>query len=117
MRSKQSDEWLHCLWKLWKQAILDCLVIAVIFLLFGCAHHTLYGKSASDIRAAIDECHQNKLSVLLFQRPDHTVYAIRCIPLASEIEHTVMVRPKTPINVLRPLFNSETILIEQQSVP
>lgn len=107
-------------WYVVKQTILGTLVIVMAFLLFACSPITLYGKGANDIRAAIDECHQNKLAVLLFERPDHQVYAIRCTPPASEVDKVIMVRPKTPINVLRPFFesmdNKETIVIQQPKI-
>lgn len=103
-------------WYVVKQTILGTLVIVLAFLLFACSPITLYGKGANDIRAAIDECHQNKLAVLLFQRPDNQVYAIRCIPPANEVEKTVMVRPKTPINLWRPFFDKETIIIDQSKM-
>lgn len=100
----------------YKQTLMGAVVILVVFLLYGCSHHVLYGKDANTIRAAIDECHQNKLEVLLFQRPDHTVYAIRCTPPKSEVEQTVTVREKTPINLFRHFIDANKVLIEQPAI-
>ena len=99
-----------------QQVVLGGLVIILMFMLFGCSRIARDGKQAMDIRAGLDECHENKLSVVLFQRPDHVVYAIRCFPPAEEVDKTVMVRPKTPINLLRPFMETinETVIIQQK---
>lgn len=96
-----------------KQVITGSLVILVCFLLFGCSGIKIYGKSANDIRAGLDECHENKLLVLLYVRPDHAIYAIRCFPPPDEVSKQVVVREKTPINLLRPFMEKETIVIQK----
>lgn len=68
------------------------------------------GMSAETMRAAIDVCRQHDLNVLLYKRPDNSVFAIRCIPKESEIKKTVMVRPKMPVNMIRP-FLRETMVV------
>ncbi len=82
------------------------------FLLSGCSAMLGKGMSAETMRAAIDECRQQNLNVLLYKRPDSSVFAIRCIPKETEIDKTVIVRPKMPVNALRPFIKKEIMVIE-----
>ena len=81
----------------------------VQLLLTGCMSH-LGDMKAADMRAAIDNCRQNHLGVLAYQRADRSIMAIRCIPLPSEVNHSVTIRKR--INM--PLFRIITENIDIQ---
>jgi len=77
----------------------------LIFLFFfgGC---TWMNKpmTAIDMKTAINECRQAGLNVLVYERPDQSVIDIRCIPKESDTDETVILRPKIPVNILKPII-------------
>lgn len=78
-----------------------CLCAFVVqALLPGCMSH-LGDMKAADMRAAIDNCRQNQLGVMTYQRADRSVIAIRCIPLSSEVNHSVTIRKRANMPLLR----------------
>ena len=78
-----------------------CLCAFVVqLLLTGCMGH-LGDMKAADMRAAIDNCRQNQLGVLTYQRADRSIMAIRCIPLPSEVNHSVTIRKRVNMPLLR----------------
>ena len=83
-----------------------CLCAFVVqTLLTGCNTH--YGDMKSgDMRAAIDNCRQNKLGVLVYQRADKSVMDIRCMPLKDDITHTVTIRKASTMPIVRILTDS-----------
>lgn len=84
------------------------LIIAiVIFLLTGCSPLVATGLKPDAIRVALDECNQHNLKVLLYQRPDHSVFSIRCVPKEEEVHKTVTVRPRIPMRAIRPFLEQE----------
>ena len=85
------------------------LVGALLLLLTGCKHHWGDMKSA-DMRAAIDNCHENQLGVLVYQRADQSVMAIRCMPLPDQVSHRVTVRKRANMPILRVLTESMDIV-------
>lgn len=89
-----------------------CLCAFVVqMLLTACTSH-LGDMKAADMRAAIDNCRQNFLGVMIYQRADRSIMAIRCIPLPSEVNHTVTVRKRANMPILRIL--TESIDIEEK---
>lgn len=64
--------------------------------------------SAENLRAALDECHEMKLWVLVYQRPDRSVMDVRCIPNPEQVNEIVTLRPKMPMKLIRPFFESQT---------
>ena len=68
---------------------------------------------ADTMRAAIDECKQQNLNVLMYKRPDSSVFAIRCIPKDDEISKQVIVRPRMPVNALRPFIRKEVMVVDE----
>ena len=88
------------------------LIIPIIMVLNGC---TIMNRpmSALNMRTAIDECRELKLAVMVYQRPDKSVIAIRCIPRADEAEETVTLRPKIPVQILKPMM-FEPVEIQNQ---
>ncbi len=94
---------------------LKLLLTSIIFVLLhlyitACTGH-LGDMKAADMRAAIDNCRQNQLGVMAYQRADKSIMAIRCIPLRNEINHAVTVRRRANMPILRIL--TETIDIEE----
>lgn len=59
------------------------------------------------MRTAIDNCQSNNLNVILYQRPDGSVIAIRCLPKPEDITKSVILRPKTSLPALRLLFEQD----------
>lgn len=85
--------------------------VGVLFLLLT-ACNTHHGDMKADtMRAAIDNCQQNKLGVLVYQRPDQSVMDIRCMPIKGEVNHTVTIRKRANMPILRIL--TESIDIEE----
>lgn len=87
------------------------MVVLLHLYLTGCTSH-LGDMKAADMRAAIDNCRQNCLGVMIYQRADRSIMAIRCIPLPSEVNHTVTVRKRVNMPMLRIL--TESIDIEEK---
>ena len=78
------------------------------FLLFtGCVSSGGNIMSAENLRAALDECHELKLWVLVYQRPDRSVMDIRCIPNPDQVDEIITLRPKMPMKLIRPFFESQ----------
>lgn len=84
-----------------------------LLLLIGC---TLLGcisggsiMRAENLRAALDECHELKLWVLVYQRPDRSVMDIRCIPNPDQVNEYITLRPKMPMRLIRPFYESQPI--------
>ena len=89
-----------------KLLLISTIVVLLHLWLTGCQHH--WGDmKAADMRAAIDNCHQNQLGVLTYQRADQSIMAIRCMPLPSDVNHKVTVRKRTNMPIFRVL--TETI--------
>ena len=103
------------LWPCWAGYTLFWLLIIgtlifIIFILTACSPILLTGLKPDAIRIALDECNQNNLKVLLYQRPDQSVFSIRCIPKDEDIHKTVTVRPRIPMRVIRPLLEKEFMM-------
>ena len=81
--------------------------------LAGCSPLLSRGMSAETMRAAIDECTQQNLNVLLYRRPDSSVFAIRCTPRDEEVSKQVIVRPRMPVNAIRPFIRKEVMVVEE----
>ena len=88
-------------------------LIVLIELCSGCTNIPQPMK-AENMRAAIDECRQRNLDVLLYKRPDNSAFAIRCIPKDKEVDKTVIVRPRMPVNALRPFIKQEVMVVEDR---
>lgn len=67
---------------------------------------------ANTMRAAIDNCKENQLGVLVFQRADRSIVAIRCMPLKEEIAHTVTLRKRMPLQLMQ-ILNEQLDIIEK----
>ena len=65
--------------------------------------------TGATLRAALDECHDNDLNVLVYTRPDNSVMAVRCIPKPEQVTKTMKVRPHIPMKLLRPLLKIEGV--------
>ena len=92
-----------------KLLIISTIVVLLHLYLTGCQHH--WGDmKAMDMRAAIDNCHQNNLGVLTYQRADQSIMAIRCIPLANDVNHKVTVRKRANMPVIRVLKETMDIV-------
>ncbi len=89
------------------------LALTLCLLLTACSPLMSRGMNAQTLRAAIDECQTQNLNVLMYKRPDGSVFAIRCLPREEEISKSVIVRPKMPVNILRPFLKKETLVIEE----
>ncbi len=63
------------------------LLLIALLMLLGCSSSGGI-MSAENLRAALDECHEMKLWVLVYQRPDRSVMDVRCIP-QPDVEITV----------------------------
>ncbi|MCF1432210.1 MAG: hypothetical protein LPH20_15625 [Shewanella sp.] len=61
------------------------------------------------MRAALDECVDNNLDVLVYQRPDQSVMAVRCIPKADQVSKTIKARPYVPMKILRPVMKLDEV--------
>lgn len=90
--------------------LVSTLVVLLHLLLTGCIH-LLGDMKAADMRAAIDNCRQNQLGVMIYQRADKSIMAIRCIPLPSDVNHTITVRKRSNLPILRIL--TENIDIQE----
>ena len=75
----------------------------------GCVSSGGSIMSAENLRAALDECHELKLWVLVYQRPDHSVMDIRCIPDPDQVNEVITLRPKMPMRLIRPFYESQPI--------
>lgn len=84
------------------------LLIIVLMLLLGCSS-TRGIMSAENLRAALDECHELRLWVLVYQRPDRSVMDVRCIPDPDQVNEYVTLRPKLSMKMIRPFFESQPI--------
>lgn len=91
--------------------LVSTVVVFLHLYLTACTGH-LGDMKAADMRAAIDNCRQNQLGVLTYQRADKSIMAIRCIPLSSEVSHIVTVRKRANMPILRIL--TESIDIEEK---
>lgn len=89
-------------------------LILLLVVCVGCTPMLSKGMKADTMRAAIDECKQQNLNVLLYKRPDSSVFAIRCIPKSEEISKEVIVRPRMPVNMLRPFIQKETMVVADE---
>jgi hypothetical protein len=87
-------------------------LITLMTLCVGCAPNIPLLMKAENMRAAIDECRQRELNVLLYKRPDNSAFAIRCIPKNDDVDKTVIVRPRMPVNALRPFLKQEIMVVE-----
>ena len=83
-----------------KLLIISTIVVLLHIYLTGCMGH-LGDMKAADMRAAIDNCRQNQLGVLAYQRADRSIMAIRCIPLPNEVSHSVTIRKRVNMPILR----------------
>ena len=89
----------HWILKVHKKTLCFCIFVMQLNLT-GCMGH-LGDMKAADMRAAIDNCRQNQLGVLTYQRADRSIMAIRCIPLPSEVNHSVTIRKRANMPLLR----------------
>ncbi len=93
-----------------KLLLISTIVVLLHLYLTGCNTH--HGDMKADtMRAAIDNCRQNQLGVLVYQRPDKSVMDIRCMPVKGEVQHTVTVRKRDNMPILRIL--TDTVDIEE----
>ncbi len=85
------------------------LLLITVLLLLGCSSTGRGIMSAENLRAALDECEELKLWVLVYQRPDRSVMDVRCIPNPDQVNEYVTLRPKLPMKLIRPFFESQPI--------
>ena len=76
-----------------------CLVVMACFIISSCTH--LSGMNAMTMRAALDDCKQQELDVLVYKRPDGSVMAIRCLPKPDEVAKSITLRPRLPLPVIK----------------
>ncbi len=97
------------LWPYWAGCLAAWVLILIvaIFLLAGCSPILATGLKPDAMRTALDECDQNNLNVLLYQRPDGSVFALRCVPKEEEVYKVVTVRPRVPMRAIRPFLEKE----------
>ena len=81
------------------------LTLLISSFLVGCTS-TGQVMSAENMRAALDECLELKLQILVYQRPDRSVMDVRCIPNPEQITEFVTLRPKLPMKLLRPFYDN-----------
>lgn len=79
--------------------------LGVFFFLAGCSH-LIKGMDSNTMRTAIDNCKSNNLDVILYQRPDGSVVAIRCLPKPDDVTKSVILRPKVALPVLRMFYEN-----------
>lgn len=84
------------------------LLLIALLMLLGCSSRGGI-MSAENLRAALDECHEMKLWVLVYQRPDRSVMDVRCIPQPDQVNEFVTLRPKLSMKLIRPFFESQPI--------
>lgn len=89
-------------------SVVKALLLITLLLITGCTS-TGGVMSAENLRAALDECHEMKLQVLVYQRPDRSVMDVRCIPDPDQVAEFVTLRPKLPMKMIRPFFESQPI--------
>lgn len=82
-------------------------VLWIGFFLVGCSTSSV--MSAENLRAALDECHEMKLWILVYQRPDRSVMDVRCIPDPDQVNEYVTLRPKMPMKLIRPFYDVEQL--------
>ena len=78
------------------------ILLCLLALLSACQH--LKGMTAADIRAAMDNCQDHNLDVLLYKRPDNSVVTIRCYPKSEQVSKTVTLVPRVPASMLKFLY-------------
>ncbi len=88
----------------WRTSLVVCVMLATM----ACTwlNRPLTGAT---LRAALDECKDNDLDVLVYTRPDQSVMAVRCIPKPEQVARQVRVRPHVPMKLLRPLLRIEAV--------
>ena len=126
------NNWLKCyesfkkrfketryLWPYWAGALAFWILViaATVYMLTGCSPILATGLEPNTMRTAIDECKQQNLHVLLYQRPDTSVFAIRCIPKEEDVHKTITVRPRVPMRVIRHLLEQDISVIMQSQMP
>ena len=77
-------------------------LLCLLVLLSACQH--MKGMTAADIRAAMDNCQDHSLDVLLYKRPDNSVITIRCYPKPEQVSKTVTLVPRVPASMLKFLY-------------
>ena len=80
-------------------------MLGIFFFLAGCSH-LIKGMDSNTMRTAIDNCKSNNLDVILYQRPDGSVVAIRCLPKPDDVTKSVILRPKVSLPVLRMFYEN-----------
>lgn len=66
--------------------------------------------TGTTLRAAMNECVENDLGVLVYARADGSIMAIRCIPKSDQVTKTVRVRPYVPMKIIRPFTQMEEVI-------
>jgi hypothetical protein len=78
------------------------IFLVILLLLTGC--NSLFDMSADTMRAAIDNCKDKKLGVLVYQRTDGSVMAIRCMPSSEDVTQSVTLRKRTPMPIIKLIY-------------
>lgn len=85
------------------------LIVVLLCLISGCAW-IKSPMTGATLRAALDECSENDLNVLIYARPDNSTMAVRCIPKPDQVSRTIRVRPYVPMKILRPMMQMEEVV-------
>lgn len=83
------------------------LACLLLFGLTGCGGLFVLGLEPNAVRAALDECREFNLNTLVYSRADGSVFAIRCIPKPDDITKNITIRPRVPLRLLRPYFDTD----------
>ena len=65
--------------------------------------------TGANLRAALNECHENDLATLVYVRPDNSVMGVRCIPKPDQINKVVRIRQYAPMKILRQVMQFEEV--------
>ena len=89
--------------------IIKTCIIIVMLIISACTwlHHPMTG---ANLRAALDECHENELATLVYIRPDNSVTGVRCIPKPEQVARTIRVRHYVPLKLLRSISSMEEVV-------
>lgn len=91
-----------------KTFFMNHLLILLCLTLTGCCSSNRI-MSAENLRAALDECKELKLWTLVYQRADRSVMDIRCIPDPANVNEIITLRPKMPMKLIRPFYESDPV--------
>lgn len=83
------------------------LILFIVLILTGCITRDM---KADTMRAAIDNCRDNNLDVQVYQRADRSIIDIRCLPKKGDVQHTVTIRKRSTMPLLRVLTENIDIV-------